>query len=414
MGIRAALVANLDPRGKIRAAIDRSILTEERSVNMVVRVSKIVALVIFGVAVSFNSQSAMALQKSKSDRFPRRVALLIGNSDYQKNPLQNPVNDVKAMAEALTGIGFVVTERLNRTKAQFESDIDEITDDLQTGDVCLVFYAGHGQSYEDINYLIPIGATVSRPHHLKERCVRMNYVQSALEESDASMKVLILDSCRDPIVTTNRGGAQGFAQIPPPDGILVAFSTAPGEFASDGTGDTSPFTENIVAILKQERPQGLTMLDLFFETGRAMKESIGQRPYLAELDTTMDRFWLIPSSSTVEKSPTDKTSVREISRNYPVKADWGIRVADHNNGNGMVVTRVVKGSPARRGTRIGDDVNFYKLDPGDVILAINGVAINDSEEFESEFQKSATRMAVTVSDVRNANQTTIYFNLEKE
>lgn len=36
-----------------------------------------------------------------------RVALLIGNAEYQKTSrLRNPVNDAKAMAETLRGMGF--------------------------------------------------------------------------------------------------------------------------------------------------------------------------------------------------------------------------------------------------------------------------------------------------------------------
>jgi len=36
----------------------------------------------------------------------KRVALVIGNADYGVGPLQNPVNDAAAMAEALGKLGF--------------------------------------------------------------------------------------------------------------------------------------------------------------------------------------------------------------------------------------------------------------------------------------------------------------------
>ena len=35
-----------------------------------------------------------------------RVALVIGNGDYRTAPLKNPVNDARAMASALRGLGF--------------------------------------------------------------------------------------------------------------------------------------------------------------------------------------------------------------------------------------------------------------------------------------------------------------------
>jgi uncharacterized caspase-like protein len=42
-----------------------------------------------------------------------RTALVIGNSDYAVQPLKNPVNDARLMAETLTRQGFDVTTRIN-------------------------------------------------------------------------------------------------------------------------------------------------------------------------------------------------------------------------------------------------------------------------------------------------------------
>ena len=38
----------------------------------------------------------------------KRIALVIGNGSYKDAPLKNPVNDARAMAEALKGQGFEV------------------------------------------------------------------------------------------------------------------------------------------------------------------------------------------------------------------------------------------------------------------------------------------------------------------
>src|SRR5436309_7945134 len=44
---------------------------------------------------------------------PSRVALVIGNGAYPTMPLDNPVNDARAMAEALQSLGFKVTKLEN-------------------------------------------------------------------------------------------------------------------------------------------------------------------------------------------------------------------------------------------------------------------------------------------------------------
>lgn len=42
-----------------------------------------------------------------------QVALVIGNSNYKKSPLTNPVNDARDMAAKLLGLGFTVIKREN-------------------------------------------------------------------------------------------------------------------------------------------------------------------------------------------------------------------------------------------------------------------------------------------------------------
>jgi len=38
----------------------------------------------------------------------RRVALIVGNSNYKNAPLKNPVNDARDMSVKLRGLGFAV------------------------------------------------------------------------------------------------------------------------------------------------------------------------------------------------------------------------------------------------------------------------------------------------------------------
>ena len=59
-----------------------------------------------------------------------RVALVIGNSAYQSIPiLRNPVNDARAMDDALSAVGFRVIRLENATKAQIEAGLNELSGD---------------------------------------------------------------------------------------------------------------------------------------------------------------------------------------------------------------------------------------------------------------------------------------------
>ena len=79
-------------------------------------------------------------------------------------------------------------------------------------------------------------------------------------DDEARANVIILDACRDnPIETriasrsgTRGGGLAGYSTVG--SGMLIAFATAPGKTALDGTGVHSPFTD---ALLKHIATPGL-------------------------------------------------------------------------------------------------------------------------------------------------------------
>ena len=74
----------------------------------------------------------------------KRVALVIGNADYVRDPLVNPINDAADLAAALRRLGFEVIERRNRNPDELRRDLIEFQDRLSAGAVGLFYFAGHG------------------------------------------------------------------------------------------------------------------------------------------------------------------------------------------------------------------------------------------------------------------------------
>lgn len=73
--------------------------------------------------------------------------------------------------------------------------------------------------------------------------------------------MVILDACRDnPFPSLSRSMTQGLAQIDAPSGTLLAYATAPGSVASDGSGRNGTYTKYLLSNL--ERPR-LKIEDLF-------------------------------------------------------------------------------------------------------------------------------------------------------
>src|SRR5437899_741416 len=75
----------------------------------------------------------------------RRIALVIGNSDYtQGAALANPVNDSTAVSLMLAAAGFEVDARSNLDVKEMRKAVREFSLKTRDADVAVVFYAGHG------------------------------------------------------------------------------------------------------------------------------------------------------------------------------------------------------------------------------------------------------------------------------
>ena len=124
-------------------------------------------------------------------------------------------------------------------------------------DVALFFYAGHGIAVNGTNYLLPVDADLKSEMDVKLGAA-IN-VDLTLEQtmSDAKVKLVFLDACRDnPFAAKIRSAkatrsvsvATGLAEMKSGEGTLIAFATGPGQTALDGeVGTNSPFTRALMA-----------------------------------------------------------------------------------------------------------------------------------------------------------------------
>lgn len=87
---------------------------------------------------------------------PARVALVIGNADYERGWLANPINDARAVTNALQKTGFKVTLVENANRQKMKEAVDAFGDELNAETVGLFYYSGHGVQFKGKNYLIPI------------------------------------------------------------------------------------------------------------------------------------------------------------------------------------------------------------------------------------------------------------------
>jgi Caspase domain len=173
----------------------------------------------------------------------RRVALVVGNAAYKSSPLANPVNDSRAMANALRGLGFEVIERQNLAREDFAKAVREYGDKLRGASVGLFYFAGHGLQVRGRNFLVPVDADIQHEDEVPYRGFDVNEVLDKMDSARTAVNLVVLDACRNnPFATSFKATQAGLAQIDAPTGTLIAFSTAPGSVAQDGTGSNGLYT----------------------------------------------------------------------------------------------------------------------------------------------------------------------------
>ena len=245
----------------------------------------------------------------------RRVALVIGNSGYKFSPLLNPGNDARAMAAALRDTGFTVIEKRNLGQAAIRQAIREFGDELAKGGVGLFYYAGHGIQLRGRNYLLPVGADIQREDEIEDQSVDVNLVLQKFGAAKNALNILIMDACRNnPFAGTFGSQTTGLAAMDAPPGTLIAFSTAPGYVAADGSGDNSIYTQNLVATLREP---GLKLEDVFKKVRAAVRQDSGGKQVPWENTSLEKDFYFTPpdlSKLAAQQQERDKAVQDAIER----------------------------------------------------------------------------------------------------
>lgn len=274
----------------------------------------------------------------------KRLALVIGNSNYQVSNLQleNPVNDARAMTAALRSLGFIVQEVENADLTTMRDAINSFKRHL-TGrkGVGLFFFAGHGiQSPSGLNYLIPVDFVPEQDMDLAQHSVDAESIRRSMEESNNPLNILILDACRDnPFETRSVRSiwkTRGLARMQAPQGTLVALSTSPGEVASDGDGTNGLYTSYLI---KHIRTPGIDMREIFDRVGRDVANATknAPKPQTPWYHTSVHRkFALLPANATVPPLISPPAPAKTVTIDFAMFYDNGTnKPVRLQNGNSL-------------------------------------------------------------------------------
>lgn len=229
-------------------------------------------------------------------RAERRIALVIANAAYRTAPLPNPRADAALVAPALAASGFEVVRADDLTRVGIRAKLSAFAHRLTGPDtVALFYYTGHAVQVAGQNYVLPVDADVKSAADIRLQGVRLDEILAAMRPDQARLSIAILDACRDdPFPAATRSLARGLAPVAAPAGTLIAFSTAPGDVASDGDGAVSPYAAAFASALA--RP-GLTIEDVFKRTRVTVMEATAGAQVPWEHSSLTGRFVFRPGEA---------------------------------------------------------------------------------------------------------------------
>ena len=235
----------------------------------------------------------------------RRVALVIGNNDYQNIvKLEKAVNDANSVSAELKKVGFEVQTLNNVGQKKMNQAINDFVQKVSGGGVGVFFFAGHGLQINNQNFLVPVDMDQPRePDDVADQAISVPVLQDKLAAAKAKYTLLVLDACRNNPLPKKAGrsigSTRGLAMTNSPSGQTVLYSAGANQEALDslGASDNNPnglFTREFLPMISQP---GVSSTDALKKT-RSMvikkAKSVGHEQQPAIYDQTDGDFYFVP------------------------------------------------------------------------------------------------------------------------
>ncbi|MDF8357688.1 caspase family protein [Ensifer adhaerens] len=287
----------------------------------------------------------------------RRLALVIGNSTYEAaGSLPNASRDARAFGAFLSAQGFDADIVIDVNRSQLAEAVSRFSRRIAANDVALFYYAGHGMQLRGENYLVATNAKLANEFDVHAETLALADVVRAIE-TKAKIALVFLDACRNnPLANrlneeiegaTRSLATRGLAPIETESaGTMVAFAAAPGQVASDGRGENSPFTQALVSHLASP---GLEIGTAFKRVIRDVREATAGKQSPQILSSLSLEFYFGPALQQSEQAPvaapvTDpKTVAAEADFQKALRINtariWTFFLAKHRDGESADVAR---------------------------------------------------------------------------
>ena len=180
---------------------------------------------------------AMAVHAGAAER---RIALVIGNANYQTGALATPANDAGLVAQTLQAAGFDVSGARDLDQESLRRAFRDFLDKAGIGRSRyrrLYLPVRLWLQLEGENYFVPIDARIASDANVSSEALRLSDFTRPLSALHLKANVVVLDMARaNPFAKQGNPLTGGLALVDPDPNTLIAFNAAPGTIAPDEAG----------------------------------------------------------------------------------------------------------------------------------------------------------------------------------
>ena len=299
-----------------------------------------------------------------------RIALVIGNAAYRTDPLDNPVNDARLIGQALKSAGFSVSLQENLDRRGLVNTLRDFGNRLGENTIAVLYYAGHGLQLRDRNYLIPVDAEIRSEDEIPIAGVDLGFMLGRMSTARSRINIVILDTCRNnPFAGKVGPSAQGLAQMDAPVGTLLAFATAPGKLAADGSGSNGLYATHLARHLLTP---GLPVEHVFKRVREGVVRDTREQQVPWENSSLQGEFAFVPGVAAPREAAAESEAAGELAFWNSVQAstradEYRAYLRQYPNGRfaTLAQTRMAAFTPAPEPEQAGPTAGS-QLRPGTV------------------------------------------------
>jgi formylglycine-generating enzyme required for sulfatase activity len=221
---------------------------------------------------------------------PRRLALVIGNASYENHSLANATRDAAATSKMLSQLGFEVMTYSNLDRARMNEAVQEFNKRLAAGGVGLLYFAGHAMQIGKSTLLLPVDAQGSPAAPITKGIDLSSILAGMSAPRSDQLNLVVLDTCLN-----NPYDPANVSIVRPPSRTIVAYATAPGAYAADGTRH-GLYT---AALLRAVNQPGRNVEGVLDDVARSVSHATNgqQVPWMTQGPATAaDKFQFAPSA----------------------------------------------------------------------------------------------------------------------